>query len=259
MVELTADLLGEIKCTKASCASGKPSGPALEREGVTEAGSSRLTKCTCYQSWAALRHITTVPTDTWDRHQLTTDRAAATGLLKGIEWHQATWLCLPRVTFRVTNLDTDAIDSNLLLKVFVWIGPQSRSLSQSCVMLTTSPQSNFKACEGFAESTSSTGGSLYLHLKTAPTYWRCLSPTRVIGIYTFFLQKWWIRWVYTPLSESSSGPGTQVWKATESLWKIYTHRVALLIVLHWNDKLCVLLEIRNTAAPVFPHDFMKGI
>lgn len=50
MVELTADLLGEIKCTKASCASGKPSGPALEREGVTEAGSSRLTKCTCYQS-----------------------------------------------------------------------------------------------------------------------------------------------------------------------------------------------------------------
>lgn len=50
MVELTADLLGEIKCTKAFFASGKPKWPALDQEGVKETGSSGLPKCTCYWS-----------------------------------------------------------------------------------------------------------------------------------------------------------------------------------------------------------------
>lgn len=34
MVELTANLLGEIKCTKAAFASGKPKWPAQDQEGV---------------------------------------------------------------------------------------------------------------------------------------------------------------------------------------------------------------------------------
>lgn len=50
MVELTANLLEEIKCTKASFASGKPKWPALDQEGVKEAGSFGLPSCTCYRS-----------------------------------------------------------------------------------------------------------------------------------------------------------------------------------------------------------------
>jgi len=50
MVELTANLLGEIKCTKASFASGKPKWPGSDQEGDKEAGSFGLLKCTCYRS-----------------------------------------------------------------------------------------------------------------------------------------------------------------------------------------------------------------
>lgn len=45
MVELTANLLGEIKCTKAAFASGKPKWPLSDQEGVKEAVSFGLPKC----------------------------------------------------------------------------------------------------------------------------------------------------------------------------------------------------------------------
>lgn len=250
MVELTADLLGEIKCTKASCASGKPSGPALELEGVTEAGFSRsdqmhlLPVFSCPPTHPCCTNCHLGPSPADDRH-------GSSHCSSEKDWVAPSHLTVPaRVTFRVTNLDTDAIDSNLRPKYLCGFVPQSRWLSQSRVMLTTSQR--FQNLWGFCRVHK-------LHRREPlPTFRGCTYLLKVLITYT----NDWELCIFSAKVLDQMALHTCQWKQSRS-WhsslessgkfvkNLHTHRVTLLIVLQWNYNLSILLKL-EILLPCFP-------